>query len=193
MLLAVGEMDTRPPQLDHRPLILVATSPGEALDAARLMHLATHHAAAFAVWDGRFEAARPATLFVPFEAAATPFATLVEAAGGARLIVAVRPGDLDEVDAELRRAAEPPIVLPVRPQCGPLCEGSLEDITQLPYRRFLERARQHLTRRYLAELLRVTHGCVIDAARLAGIERESMHRLLRRHGIHATGYRVTPR
>ncbi len=59
----------------------------------------------------------------------------------------------------------------------------------LSYREFLARGRDQLTREYLVGLLRVHEGSVTHAARHAGMERESLHRLLRRFGVHAGEYR----
>jgi two-component system response regulator HydG len=53
----------------------------------------------------------------------------------------------------------------------------------------VERARDKATRDYLMALLREFGGSVTRAAERAGIERESLHRLLKRHGVRAQGFR----
>jgi two-component system response regulator HydG len=59
----------------------------------------------------------------------------------------------------------------------------------LSYRDAMELAREHATRDYLDGLLRRHGGNVTRAAEQAGIERESLYRLLRRHGLDAGDYR----
>lgn len=58
------------------------------------------------------------------------------------------------------------------------------------YRDAVERARDTAGRAYLDQLLRRHAGNVTAAAVEAGVERETLHRLLRRHGLDANGYRV---
>jgi DNA-binding NtrC family response regulator len=57
------------------------------------------------------------------------------------------------------------------------------------YREVVERAAEHAGREYLVGLLRRTRGNVTEAAAQAGVERETMHRLLRRHGLDAQPFR----
>ncbi len=58
------------------------------------------------------------------------------------------------------------------------------------YREACERAAETAGRDYLRQLLRRTGGNVTHAAAEAGVERESMHRLLKRHGIDPSRFRV---
>jgi two-component system response regulator AtoC len=44
-------------------------------------------------------------------------------------------------------------------------------------------ARERTSQQYIAALLRLCDGNVTRAADLAGLERESLHRLMRRYGI----------
>lgn len=67
--------------------------------------------------------------------------------------------------------------------------ASTDDVSALEYDHYLELSRYALTRRYLACLLETHHGTVTDAARAAGLKRESLHRLLRRHHIAAEEFR----
>lgn len=62
-------------------------------------------------------------------------------------------------------------------------------LTALPYREALSRQRDRATREYLLALLEDVRGNVTQAAERAGIERESFHRLMKRHGIRAEDYR----
>ena len=67
--------------------------------------------------------------------------------------------------------------------------SSEEDLAALSYREALASARDRGSREYLAVLLKAFGGNVSRAAERAGLERESLHRLLRRHGIHADSFR----
>ena len=58
------------------------------------------------------------------------------------------------------------------------------------YRAACERASDAAGRDYLLQLLRRTSGNVTHAAAEAGVERESMHRLLKRHGIDPSRFRT---
>ncbi len=57
------------------------------------------------------------------------------------------------------------------------------------YRDAVERARDRAGRDYLTALLRRTGGNVTRAAEEAGVERETLHRLMRRHGVEAGRFR----
>jgi DNA-binding NtrC family response regulator len=63
------------------------------------------------------------------------------------------------------------------------------DLAELSYREALAEARDRGSRDYLTALLKAFGGNVSRAAAKAGLERESLHRLLRRHGIRAEHYR----
>lgn len=62
-------------------------------------------------------------------------------------------------------------------------------LTSLPYREAIAAERERATREYLVALLREVEGNVTQAAERAGIERESFHRLMKRHGIRAEDFR----
>lgn len=66
------------------------------------------------------------------------------------------------------------------------------NLSALSYREALASARDRGSREYLTALLRAFNGNVSRAAEQAGLERESLHRLLRRHCIHADHYRSSP-
>lgn len=59
----------------------------------------------------------------------------------------------------------------------------------LPYRKMINAAHVRASRDYLSALLRDFHGNVTRTAERAGMERENLHRLLRRFGIRAEDFR----
>lgn len=67
--------------------------------------------------------------------------------------------------------------------------GELARLTELEYDEYIELVRFRATRRYLLGLMRRHHGSVTDASRKAGMMRESLHRLLRRHDVEADRFR----
>ena len=68
-------------------------------------------------------------------------------------------------------------------------DGSRDDLALLSYREFAALARRRVHREYLVALMRVCGGSVTSAAEHAEIKRESMHRLLKRYGVHAEDFR----
>ena len=62
----------------------------------------------------------------------------------------------------------------------------------LEYDELMQLVRNRETRRYLIALLHRHQGSVTHAARAAGIVRESLHRLLRRHDLDAEAFRSKP-
>lgn len=67
--------------------------------------------------------------------------------------------------------------------------GDLSALTQLPYDEYIDLTRFRATHRYLLGLMRRHHGSVTEASRSAGMMRESLHRLLRQHDVHADRFR----
>ena len=67
----------------------------------------------------------------------------------------------------------------------------LVDLAGFTYGELLDLARTHAARQYLLGLVFAHRGSVTEAARVAGLERESLHRLLRRHGIQADRFRAS--
>jgi DNA-binding NtrC family response regulator len=65
----------------------------------------------------------------------------------------------------------------------------LGDVASLPYREAIELLTHQATRAYLAALLETVGGNVSKAAEKAGLARESLHRLLRKHGVDADLHR----
>jgi DNA-binding NtrC family response regulator len=66
---------------------------------------------------------------------------------------------------------------------------SEKDLAAVSYREALAGARDRGSREYLRALLKAFRGNVSRAAERAGLERESLHRLLRRHGVDASAFR----
>jgi DNA-binding NtrC family response regulator len=62
-------------------------------------------------------------------------------------------------------------------------------LVQMPYREAIERSRDRVSREYLSALLHELGGNVTRAAERAGMERESLHRLLKRHGIKSEDFK----
>lgn len=54
----------------------------------------------------------------------------------------------------------------------------------------MDQARDRASRDYLVALLREFNGHVTNAAQRAGMERESLHRLLKRYGVRADDFKV---
>ena len=64
--------------------------------------------------------------------------------------------------------------------------------THLTYREVIDLARDRASREYLIGLMREVNGNVTEAARRAGMERESLHRILRRYGVRSEDYKPRP-
>jgi len=62
-------------------------------------------------------------------------------------------------------------------------------LPELPLRDVVDQARERVTRDYLVALMRELKGNVTRAAARAGMERESLHRLLKKHGIRSDDFR----
>lgn len=62
-------------------------------------------------------------------------------------------------------------------------------LASLPYDEYVALARARTTRDYLLALLRRHRGIVAEAAREAGLLRETLHRLIRRHHIDPDWFR----
>ncbi|HYU15793.1 MAG TPA: sigma-54 dependent transcriptional regulator [Candidatus Acidoferrum sp.] len=63
---------------------------------------------------------------------------------------------------------------------------------QLSYREVVDLARDRASREYLIGVMREVHGNVTEAAKRAGMERESLHRLLRRYGVRSDEFKPRP-
>lgn len=65
-------------------------------------------------------------------------------------------------------------------------------LAALPYDEYIAAARARATREYLLALLYRHRGVVAEAARSAGLLRETLHRLIRRHDIDPGWFRDHP-
>jgi two-component system response regulator HydG len=105
------------------------------------------------------------------------------------------PGNVRELRSVVERAAileESERItlasLPAELRGLPPAQGQ-RSIAEMTYREAVDHARDEGTRRYLEALLARHRGNVTVAATQAGVERESFHRLLRRHGLRADVWR----
>jgi two-component system response regulator HydG len=62
--------------------------------------------------------------------------------------------------------------------------------TRLSYSEAVDLARDRASREYLIALMREFEGSVARAAERAGVERESLHRLLKRYGLRSTEFKT---
>jgi DNA-binding NtrC family response regulator len=62
-------------------------------------------------------------------------------------------------------------------------------LASMPYREVVEQAQDKVSREYLVALLTEFHGNVTKAAARAGVERESLHRLLKKHGLRSEDFK----
>ncbi|MCC6552440.1 MAG: sigma-54-dependent Fis family transcriptional regulator [Polyangiaceae bacterium] len=100
---------------------------------------------------------------------------------------AVERAAIVEDSDEIRLASLPPEVRGASPLR--LTSASDVDLASLSYREAVDASREEVNRRYLEAVLRRFRGDVAEAARHAGIERESFYRLLRRSGLSAEEFR----
>ncbi len=68
---------------------------------------------------------------------------------------------------------------------------SISTTRSLTYQQVVKLATDRASREYLIALMRDTNGNVSKAAVCAGIKRESLHRLLKRYGLHSETFRAT--
>jgi transcriptional regulator of acetoin/glycerol metabolism len=65
-------------------------------------------------------------------------------------------------------------------------------LVKMPFREAVDIARDRASRDYLIALLREFGGNVTRAAERAGMERESLHRLLKRYGLKSDDFKEHP-
>ena len=106
------------------------------------------------------------------------------------------PGNVRELENAVERSAASALGqqiayrdLPPEVQARPEGKLPMEMLANLPYKEAVEAARDRLSRDYLVALMRELHGNVTRAAERAGMERESLHRLLRRYGLHSEDFK----
>jgi DNA-binding NtrC family response regulator len=122
----------------------------------------------------------------------TAYANVPDAVAAMRLGASdyiAKPLEADEVLLVVARAAQHALEhddrrsAPLRSCREPGCV-SVADLTDVAmgFHRAVEDARDRASREYLAKLMRVFDGNVTQAARQAGMTRESLHRVMRKYG-----------
>ncbi|TVQ92575.1 MAG: sigma-54-dependent Fis family transcriptional regulator [Deltaproteobacteria bacterium] len=102
------------------------------------------------------------------------------------------PGNVRQLRAAVERAclvASGPELLPEHLPVELRDEGRAEPWIAQTWSEAMEAARAEAGARYLRAILRRTSGDVTEAATHAGVERESLYRLLRKHGVDPSTYR----
>jgi len=56
-------------------------------------------------------------------------------------------------------------------------------VVSVGFHRAVEDARERASREYLSTLMRAFHGNVTEAAKRAGMTRESLHRVMKKYGV----------
>jgi DNA-binding NtrC family response regulator len=107
------------------------------------------------------------------------------------------PGNVRELENAIERAVAvakgPKIELrDLPPDVKGTQEGAIpgEVLAKMPYREAVDLARDRVSRDYLTVLMREHEGNVTHAAQRAGMERESLHRLLKRYGIRSDDFKT---
>ena len=106
------------------------------------------------------------------------------------------PGNVRELENVIARAAALSTgetlgldLLPSEITGGARPSLDQEALSSLPYREAIERSRNSVSKEYLVALLRDFGGNVTRAAERAGMERESLHRLLKRYGVRSDEFK----
>ncbi|MCM2333003.1 MAG: sigma 54-interacting transcriptional regulator, partial [Anaeromyxobacteraceae bacterium] len=106
------------------------------------------------------------------------------------------PGNVRELENAVERAVavsrgEKVQLRDLPPDVKGTQEGAIpaEQLAKMPYREAVDLARDRVTRDYLVALLRDMDGNVTQAAKRAGMARESLHRLLKRFGVRADDFK----
>ena len=80
--------------------------------------------------------------------------------------------------------------LPPEVQARPEGKLPMEMLANMPYKEAVEAARERVSHDYLVAVMREFNGNVTRAAERAAMERESLHRLLRRHGLRSEDFKL---
>jgi two-component system, NtrC family, response regulator AtoC len=107
------------------------------------------------------------------------------------------PGNVRELENAMERAVAVTKGLVIRredlpPELAARSEAAVPSggaFAALPYRDAVDQVRDRFSREYLVALMRDFNGNVTKAAERAGMERESLHRLLKKHGFRSDDFR----
>ncbi|QSQ20292.1 sigma-54-dependent Fis family transcriptional regulator [Pyxidicoccus parkwayensis] len=114
------------------------------------------------------------------------------------------PGNVRQLENAVARAAAvaqgprigvedlpPELVTAKAAEAGGGSAGGIphEALAKLPYREAVDSARDAVSREYLSALMQEFGGNVTHAAERAGMERESLHRLLKRYGVRSDDFK----
>ncbi|HEU4382871.1 MAG TPA: response regulator [Anaeromyxobacteraceae bacterium] len=140
------------------------------------------------------KAASPSTEVVMM----TAFATVADAVSGMKegaFDYIEKPFDPDDVVLVVARALEHrrQTVAEAERRVEALAGADDDVVVSMSYREAAEAGRDRASRAYLVALMRQFDGKVTLAAERAGMERESLHRLLRRYRIRTGDFRPDPR
>ena len=107
------------------------------------------------------------------------------------------PGNVRELENAVERSAAAASAqqiayrdLPPEVQARPEGKLPMEMLSNLPYKDAVEAARERVSHDYLVAVMREFNGNVTRAAERAAMERESLHRLLRRHGLRSEDFKL---
>ena len=106
------------------------------------------------------------------------------------------PGNVRQLENAVERAVAVaterlirPVDLPKELQGTMSSELPLELLAKLPFKEALDSARDRVSHEYLSALMQEFKGNVTHAAERARMERGSLHRLLKRYGIHSDTFK----
>jgi two-component system response regulator HydG len=106
------------------------------------------------------------------------------------------PGNVRELENAIERAVavargKTVALKDLPPEVKGSQEGSVpaEVLAKMPYREAIDLTRDRVSRDYLVALLREFNGNVTQAAARAGMERESLHRLMKRYKVHSDDFK----
>jgi DNA-binding NtrC family response regulator len=112
------------------------------------------------------------------------------------------PGNVRQLENAVARAAAvaqgprisvedlpPELQTPAAAPGAPAGRIPAEALAKLPYREAVDGARDTVSREYLSALMQEFGGNVTHAAERAGMERESLHRLLKRYGVRSEDFK----
>jgi two-component system response regulator AtoC len=107
------------------------------------------------------------------------------------------PGNVRELENAVERAAalargDVVDVSDLPPEVAEATPASAVDpagVASVPYREAVDRARDQVSRDYLVALMKEFQGNVTRAAERAGVERETLHRLLKKYGLRSDDFK----